>query len=124
MGTQRSNNQRINTQRISNERISTGRIHTEPVQAKRVGASRLQPGDHIEAWHNGKLFHQGRVTDVVPLLDLFWILDARTGTRRLLDPEALDIVRVDPAPGLGAGEPRNYPAEAPDGTPNAEPLSA
>lgn len=124
MGTQRSNNQRSNNQRVNTQRISTGRIHTEPVRAERVGTGGLQPGDHIEAWHNGKLFHQGRVTDVVPQLDLFWILDARTGTRRLLDPEALDIVRVDPTPGLGAGAPRNYPAGAPDGTPNAEPLSA
>jgi hypothetical protein len=114
----------MGTQRINTERISRGRIHTEPVQAERA-TSGLQPGDHIEAWHNGKLFHQGRVTDVVPKLDLFWILDARTGTRRLLDPEALEIVRVEStAPGTGAGAPRNYPAGAPDGTPNAEPLSA
>lgn len=55
---------------------------------------RLQVGDHIQAWHNGKLFHQGRVTDVVRSLELIWILDARTGTRKLLDPEALEIVRV------------------------------
>jgi hypothetical protein len=99
----------MGTQRINTQHISTGR---------------LQPGDHIEAWHNGKLFHQGRVTDVVPQLDLFWILDARTGTRRLLDPEALEIVRVEPTPGHGGGAPRNYPAKAQDGTPNAEPLPA
>lgn len=116
--------QGINTQRGRNERISTGRIHTEPVQAERVNTGRLQAGDHIEAWHNGKLFHQGRVTDVVPKLDLFWILDARTGTRRLLDPEALEIIRVEPAPGIGGGAPRNSPAETSAGTPNGEPLSA
>jgi len=44
------------------------------------------------------LFHKGRVTDVVPALELFWILDARTGTRKLLDPEALEIRHVEPAP--------------------------
>jgi hypothetical protein len=114
----------MGTQRINTQRGSTGRNHTEPVRAERVSTGRLQPGDHIEAWHNGKLFHQGRVTDVVPQLDLFWILDARTGTRRLLDPEALEIIRMQPAPGLQADAPHNYPVGAPDGTPNAEPLSA
>ena len=112
--------QGINTGR---GRISTGRIHTEPVKTERVGTDRLQAGDYIEAWHNGKLFHQGRVTDVVPKLDLFWILDARSGTRRLLDPEALDIIRREDM-ALDGSEPRNYPAGAPDRTPNAEPMSA
>ncbi len=60
----------------------------------------LAAGDEIEAWHNGKLFHRGRVTQTVPLMELFWILDARTGARKLLDVEALDIVRCGPAPGL------------------------
>jgi hypothetical protein len=54
--------------------------------------AKLQAGDHIEAWHNGKLFHKGRVTDVVPSLELIWIRDAVTGRRKLLDPEALEIV--------------------------------
>ena len=108
---------------MGTQRISTGRIHTGPVQTERVSTNRLQAGDYIEAWHNGKLFHQGRVTDVVPKLDLFWILDARTGTRRLLDPEALEIIRrEDTAPDGSA--PRNYPAGAPNRTPNAEPMSA
>jgi hypothetical protein len=35
------------------------------------------------------------VTGVVPHLDLFWILDARTGTRKLLDPEALEIRHIE-----------------------------
>ena len=114
----------MGTQRIENQRVSTGPVHAGPVLAERISTSRLQPGDHIEAWHNGKLFHQGRVTDVVPHLDLFWILDARTGARRLLDPEALEIIRLQPAPGPGGDAPHNYPAGAPDETPNAEPLSA
>lgn len=53
----------------------------------------LAAGDEIEAWHNGKLFHRGRVTQTIPLMELFWILDARTGARKLLDLEALDILR-------------------------------
>lgn len=60
-------------------------------QAQKV---KLQAGDHIQAWHNGKLFHHGRVTDVVRSLELVWILDAVTGKRKLLDPEALEIVVI------------------------------
>ena len=63
----------------------------------------LATGDQIEAWHNGKLFHRGRVTQTIPLMELFWILDARTGARKLLDVEALDIVRCAPTAGYGAG---------------------
>jgi hypothetical protein len=79
------------------------------METQGVRSVQLQPGDYIEAWHNGKLFHQGRVTDVVRKLDLFWILDARTGTRRLLDPEALVIVRVAEA---AAGGPAGGPLSA------------
>ena len=60
-------------------------------------------GDHIEAWHNGKLFHRGEVIRTVAATDLFWILDERTGTRRLIDAEALVILRVAaPAATFGA----------------------
>jgi hypothetical protein len=62
--------------------------------AQGVHTGGLRIGDTIEAWHQGKLFHRGRVTDVVPALDLFWILDARTGARKLLDPDALEIRHV------------------------------
>ena len=51
-------------------------------------------GDQIEAWHNGKLFHRGEVIRTVAATDLFWILDERTGTRRLIDAEVLVIRRV------------------------------
>ena len=65
------------------------------MEAQGVLTGQLRIGDQIEAWHNGKLFHRGRVMDVVPALELFWILDARTGTRKLLDPEALEIRHVE-----------------------------
>jgi hypothetical protein len=65
------------------------------METQGVRTGQLRIGDQIEAWHNGKLFHRGRVTDVVPALELFWILDARTGTRKLLDPEALEIRHVE-----------------------------
>jgi hypothetical protein len=64
---------------------------------------KIQAGDHIEAWHNGKLFHQGRVTDVVRSLELIWIRDV-TGRRKLLDPDALTIVRIPTSPITGERE--------------------
>lgn len=68
------------------------------MEAQGIRTAELRIGDQIEAWHRGRLFHKGRVTDVVPALELFWILDARTGARKLLDPEALEIRHVEPAP--------------------------
>lgn len=54
----------------------------------------LSVGDQVEAWHNGKLFHRGKVIRTVADTDLFWILDEGTGNRRLIDAEALVIVRA------------------------------
>ncbi|MET1064830.1 MAG: hypothetical protein ABWX85_07645 [Arthrobacter sp.] len=54
----------------------------------------LSVGDQIEAWHNGKLFHRGTVARTVAATGLFWIMDERTGGRRLIDAEALVILRV------------------------------
>jgi hypothetical protein len=67
-------------------------------EARRVhSSSELSVGDEIEAWHNGKLFHRGRVNQTVESMDLFWILDSRTGARRLIDVEALVILRTSAA---------------------------
>jgi hypothetical protein len=89
------------------------------METQRVHTVQLYIGDYIEAWHKGKLFHRGRVTHLVPALDLFWILDARTGTRRLLDPEALEIVLVEEPPA-------RTPSGASPGSPErgAEPMPA
>jgi hypothetical protein len=57
--------------------------------------SELSAGEEIEAWHKGRLFHRGRVTETIPSTELFWIVDSRTGSRKLLDVEALEIVRVE-----------------------------
>jgi hypothetical protein len=76
------------------------------MEAQGVRTGQLRIGDTIEAWHRGRLFHRGRVTDVVPALELFWILDERTGTRKLLDPEALEIRHVEPR----AAQPTARPA--------------
>jgi hypothetical protein len=78
-------------------------------------SSELNVGDQIEAWHNGKLFHRGTVTQTVAAMDLFWILDSRTGTRRLIDVEALVILRAaEPGPARPAiRAPARTPSQPP-----------
>ncbi|HEX9225720.1 MAG TPA: hypothetical protein VF885_03555 [Arthrobacter sp.] len=79
---------------------------TAEVSRQVQSCGELLVGDLIEAWHNGRLFHRGEVIRTVAATDLFWILDERTGTRRLIDSEALVIVRAEalagPAPKSGA----------------------
>lgn len=67
---------------------------TAEVSQQVQSCGELSVGDQIEAWHNGRLFHRGKVIRTVAATDLFWILDERTGTRRLIDAEALVILRV------------------------------
>lgn len=71
----------------------------------------LKPGEYIEAWHNGRLYHRGTVVKTVAGTDLFWLQD-ETGSRRLLDMESMEIVTGDasapataPAPASQAPEP-------------------
>lgn len=71
----------------------------------------LNPGEYIEAWHNGRLYHRGTVVKTVAGTDLFWLQD-ETGSRRLLDMESMEIVTIDgsapapaPAPATQAPEP-------------------
>lgn len=54
----------------------------------------LTHGDEIEAWHDGRLLHRGRVTQTLPSMGMFWIVCARTGARKLVDLEASEIIRV------------------------------
>jgi hypothetical protein len=79
---------------------------TAEVSRQVQSCGELSVGDQIEAWHNGRLFHRGEVIRTVAATDLFWILDERTGTRRLIDSEALVIVRAGapaaPAATIGA----------------------
>lgn len=58
--------------------------------------TQLSAGDIVEAWHKGRLFHRGRVARVLPGTGLFWIEDLGSGTQRLLDVEALDVVLAVP----------------------------
>lgn len=67
--------------------------------------SELSAGEEIEAWHKGRLFHRGHVAETIPSTDLFWIVDSRTGARKLLDVEALEIVRVEKHVAVEAARP-------------------
>ena len=73
----------------------------------------LSPGDIIEAHYNGQLYYVGTVTETVPVLGMFWILEARTGTRKLLDPLALHVVRRTAADTAGSatGGPSPIPSQ-------------
>ena len=69
----------------------------------------LKPGEFIEAWHNGRLYHRGTVVKTVAGTDLFWLQD-ETGSRRLLDMESMEIVTGDePAPASATQAPEPTP---------------
>lgn len=55
--------------------------------------SELAVGDQVEVRHDGRVLHRGPVLAVVPALELFWILDTRTGTRQLLDLEMVHVLK-------------------------------
>lgn len=50
--------------------------------------------DLVEAWHDGRRYNRGKVMQTIPSMGLFWILDTGSGTRKLVDFEALLIRRV------------------------------
>lgn len=58
--------------------------------------SELTAGDLIEAYYKGSLVHRGEVTDIAPSQELFWIYDALTGGRRLLDITEFEIRKSHP----------------------------
>ncbi len=58
----------------------------------------LSYGDEIEAWRPGELLHRGRVSHTLPSVEMFWIICSRTGTRKLVDMEAVAILRIPAAP--------------------------
>jgi hypothetical protein len=49
----------------------------------------LANGDEIEAWHEGMLLHRGRVSQTLPSMEMFWIVCARTGARKLVESGSL-----------------------------------
>jgi hypothetical protein len=62
--------------------------------------SELSPGDEIEAWRAGRLIHRGRVSYTLPSMGMVWIIDARNGTRSLLDLEDLEVARLTHSPAV------------------------
>ena len=54
----------------------------------------LLVGDMIEAWHDGRRYNRGKVLQTVPSMGMFWILDTGSGTRKLVDFDALLIRRI------------------------------
>ncbi len=64
----------------------------------------LSPGTRVEAWHHGRLIHHGWDSTTIPSMGMFWIIDARHGTRKLLDVEALEVIPL-PEPPLAAEKP-------------------
>ena len=48
-------------------------------------ARQLRHGEEIEARHRSIVVHRGVVQDLLPSLDVFWILDTRTSLRKLID---------------------------------------
>jgi hypothetical protein len=54
----------------------------------------LSLGDMIEARHEGRRYNRGKVLQTVPSMGMFWILDTGSGTRKLVDSEALLIRRI------------------------------
>ena len=98
---------------------------TAEVSQQVQSSGELSVGDRIEAWHNGKLFHRGEVIRTVADTDLFWILDEGTGTRRLIDTEALVIVRVAvQAPVAGRGIAATFSTAAGSGPSVLPPVKA
>lgn len=68
----------------------------------------LSAGEEIEAWHRGRLAHRGTVASTLEEIGLIWIIDARTGARRLLDLEQLSVRRIPmgkPAAAVGSLKP-------------------
>lgn len=70
----------------------------------------LTHGDEIEAWHEGRLLHRGTVSQTLPTMGMFWIVCSRTGTRKLVDLEASDIIRMSAPTNLGLVRPERTPA--------------
>lgn len=65
----------------------------------------LAIGDVIEAWHDGRRYNRGRVLQTVPSMGMLWLLDSGTGTRKLVDFEALVVRRVPSAEPRSAASP-------------------
>ena len=97
----------------------------EDVELEVRSLAELAAGEEIEAWHRGRLAHRGKVVSTLDGIDLFWIIDSRTGARRLLDLEQLSVRRVTPRkPRAAVGKPGPPPRRAAVGKPGPPPRRA
>lgn len=55
------------------------------------GIAELQPGDRIEARHNGITHYFGRIDHVVPEHGAVWLIEGVGGTRTLLYQDEYDL---------------------------------
>jgi hypothetical protein len=53
--------------------------------------SGIAPGDEIEALSGGMVYHSGRVAEVLPDMDLFWIFDDRSQLRKLIELDEFTV---------------------------------
>ena len=60
-----------------------------------LGLARVRPGDRIEAWEHRQPCFTGTVSEVVPQLGIAWVLEDRTGLRRLVSVRAHRLRRSE-----------------------------
>jgi hypothetical protein len=97
----------------SNQSHEGGPTVNEDVELEVRSLAELAAGEEIEAWHRGRLAHRGKVVSTLDGIDLFWIIDSRTGARRLLDLEQLSVRRLTPRkPRAAVGKPGPPPRRA------------
>jgi hypothetical protein len=61
-----------------------------------LGLARVRPGDRIEAWEHRRTRFTGTVSEVVPQLGIAWVLEDRTGLRRLVSVRDHRLRRSEP----------------------------
>ena len=73
--------------RVTSEAIDSQGEHGCPVED-------LQPGEYIQAWHNGKIYHSGSVVRTFPSLGLVNLLSPDETRVRLIDAEVFLIIKT------------------------------
>lgn len=84
---------------------SPGRSTRDSLRLKSGSCRALTLGDHVEAVYDGAPRDRGPVVEIHSTLELFWILDPDSGTRKLLDVEAMTTRRVRQALALETDAP-------------------
>jgi hypothetical protein len=58
-----------------------------------LGSGALQHGDHVTVHGNGQIRYSGYVDDTMPLLNIVWIRELRTGERKMFSTDECHIFR-------------------------------